>query len=122
MDNDCKVSRWAILKNRLNNLTPEEFKSFAEKKKDAIIIDCRTTEEFRTGKLFNAVHFDYFDYDFIDRMEALDSEKIYLIYCRSGRRSLRTCTLFRNGGFKNIYNLSGGLNAWSAVYGLEGVS
>jgi rhodanese-related sulfurtransferase len=37
------------------------------------------------------------------------------VYCRSERRSIRSCRLMQNGGFKNIFNLSGGLNALDAL-------
>jgi len=122
MDNDCKVSRWAILKNQLNNLTPKEFKSMVESSENIVLLDCRKPEEFATGKLYNALNIDYLGEGFLEKMETLDIEKTYLIYCRSGRRSIRTCTLLKNGGFKNIYNLSGGLNAWNDALGIEGLN
>lgn len=122
MNNECKISRWAILKNQLNNLTPEEFKLMVEKSENLVILDCRKPEEYAGGKLYHAANMDYLGSDFLEKMETLDIEKTYLIYCRSGRRSLRTCTLLKNGGFKSIYNLTGGLNAWSAVFGTKGIN
>lgn len=107
----CEVSRWKLLKSQLNNLHPEEFqKGFASK--DAILVDVRTAEEFATGHLPGAMNLDYFAYEFIDRLEELDVDANYFVYCRSSRRSLRACTLMRNGGFKNIFHLDGGLVAW----------
>lgn len=121
MEENCKISRWSILKGQLNNLTPEEFKTAVESTESAVVIDCRKPEELQTGKLFDALHVNYLGEKFLDQLESLDSEKQYFVYCRSGRRSLRTCTLFKNGGIKNVYNLDGGLNAWVDVFGEEGI-
>ena len=108
----CKISRWEILKQQLNNLQPEEFYHTITDRKDLIVIDVRTEEEFAAGHLPNAINISYLSYDFWDRIEQLDPEANYYVYCRSGRRSVRTCTLMKNGGFKNIFNLDGGLNSW----------
>ena len=56
---------------------------------------------------------------FWDQIEALDTNKTYLIYCRTGRRSLRACTLMKNGGFdkEKVFNLDGGMTAWEEEFG-----
>ena len=43
----------------------------------------------------------------------MDTTAPYFIYCRSSRRSVRACTLMRNGGFQELYNMDGGLAAWT---------
>lgn len=111
----CKISRWEILKQQLNNLGSEEFQQAIAQGKNLVVIDVRTEEEFTAGHLPNAINISYLAYDFWDRMEQLDPDTHYYVYCRSGRRSVRTCTLMKNGGFKNVYNLDGGLNAWKAA-------
>jgi rhodanese-related sulfurtransferase len=113
----CKVSRWQIIKSQLNNLDPEEFYQEVKRTPDAIVIDVRTAGEFEKGHLFDAVNIDYLSCDFWDQMEALDSDQTYFVYCRSGRRSVRTCMLMKNGGFRKVYNLDGGLNLWQECFG-----
>jgi rhodanese-related sulfurtransferase len=119
MANDCKISRWALLKGGLNNLTPGEFAELMAARPDAVLLDCRTPQEFEFGKLKNAINFDYLSKDFVGEMEKLDREATYLVYCRSERRSIRTCILLQNGGFKSVYNLDGGLVAWVEKFGPE---
>lgn len=116
----CKISRWQILKSQLNNLTPEEFQSLVLETDNAVVIDVRTNQEYRQGRLFDAVNIDYLAYDFWDQIETLDPEKTYFVYCRSGRRSVRTCTLMHNGGFQKVFNLDGGLNLWEKAFGRTG--
>lgn len=114
MSEVCKVRRWDLLKKQLNNFSPDEFQEAMAKWPEAVVIDCRTAGEFNSGHLEGAQNIDYLDYDFLDKIEALDSEKTYLVYCRTGRRSVRTCMLLKNSGIEKAYNLDGGLTALQA--------
>lgn len=114
MDKSCKTPRWQMLKAQLNNLVPQQFLEILQNTNKPIVIDVRTPQEFLIGHLPNAINIDYLSDDFWERLENLSRDHDYLVYCRSGRRSIRTCTLMRNGGFDNqrIYNLEGGYERW----------
>lgn len=46
--------------------------------------------------------------------ELIKNDEIPVIfYCRNGIRSARAARKLRNAGFENVYNLSGGTNAWA---------
>ena len=111
MEEYCRLNRWEMLKKQLKNLTPSNFLAMKNTNPSAILIDCRIPEEFATGYLEGATNMDYFGEQFYDQLEGLNTEATYLVYCRSGRRSLRTCTLMQNSGFGKVYNLDGGLKA-----------
>jgi rhodanese-related sulfurtransferase len=121
MEENCKIKRWDILKSKLNNLSPEEFVEFMAKHPDVVLIDCRKPDEHRTIYIPNSLNYDYLGEDFWEEMEILPLEKTYLVYCNSSRRSIRTCTLMQNGGFKQVYNLDGGLNRWVEELGEQGL-
>lgn len=116
----CQIPRWQIFKSRLNNLHPKQFLAMMEEDTDIQLIDVRTPAEFASFHLPNAQNIDYLGENFWEQMETLDSSKITLVYCRTGRRSVRTCTLMRNGGFDNakIFNLDGGIVVWEEVFGI----
>ena len=122
MEEFCRINRWEMLKKQLKNLKPTEFLAMKKEHPKAILIDCRVPIEFKTGYLEGAQNMDYFGEEFYDQLENLDSNAIYLVYCRSGRRSLRTCTLMQNSGFLQVYNLDGGLKAWFEELGTEGMT
>ena len=110
-DKSCKTPRWRMLKSQLNNLSAQEFISASNTFENAIIIDVRTADEYRSGHILNSINLNFFAEDLLDKIEDLEKGKSYLVYCRSGRRSIRVCTWMRNGGFDNqkIFNLDKGL-------------
>lgn len=108
----CPVSRWDLLKQQLDNLDAPGFRRQMTEP-GVILLDVRTRAEYEAFHLPDALNLDYLAPEFIDRLETLDPAATYLVYCRSGRRSTRACTLMRNGGFKRVYNLAEGLNVWN---------
>ena len=105
----CEVPRWSLIKATLNNLEYESFLEKYQKEKDAIMIDCRRPDEFDFLHLEEAINIDYLSYDLADLLEKLDREKVYYVYCRSGRRSLRMCKLMENCGISQVYNMEEGI-------------
>lgn len=112
----CRVTRWQLLRQQLNHLEPAAFRKAIEKDPHAVVLDVRTEAEFEQGALPGAIHLNYLDYGFLDRLDNLDKEATYLVYCRTGRRSIRTCLLMQNSGFRRVFNLDGGLSAWKAAF------
>jgi len=47
------------------------------------------------------------------RIRELDSTRETVVYCRTGRRSAHVVGFLRQWGFENVWNLRGGLHAWS---------
>jgi len=70
------------------------------------------TGEVAQGMIENAIQIDFNASDFESKIAALDKDKEYLMYCRSGNRSGRACKMMQKKGFKNLYNLEKGYSAW----------
>lgn len=116
MPDNCEVPRWQLLKSELENIDPEYCHRLRQQE-NVILMDVRTEAEFNSGSLGDAVNFDYLAHGFLDKLEELNRDRTYLIFCRTGRRSLRTGILMKNWGFEKIYNLDGGLVAWEEEFG-----
>jgi rhodanese-related sulfurtransferase len=108
----CELNRWELFRREQKNLNRAGFEQVLREHPEAVILDVRTKQEFSEWQIPGAIHMDYFAYDLLDRFEEMDKNLPYLIYCRSGRRSVRVCVLMRNSGFTNLYNLDGGLKNW----------
>lgn len=97
----------------------QTFKSLFEED-SYVLIDVRTPEEFRNGRLNGAVNIDFYEETFEDTIDELDKRKKYLLYCRSGNRSRQAMFLMRDLGFEEVYNLSGGIVSWGkSGYSIE---
>lgn len=73
-----------------------------------IIIDVRTQNEFNQGHLANVdLHYDFNGGEFEDKVDELDKEKTYYLYCRTGNRSGQAAEIMKSRGFKNVHNIGG---------------
>lgn len=82
-------------------------------KGDVQILDVRTPEEFQQGHIANAMMANVNDEkEFERRVSSLDKDKSVYVYCLAGSRSRTAANQLRSKGFKNVVELSGGMNAW----------
>ncbi len=49
----------------------------------------------------------------MDNLNKISKDKQVIIHCRSGARSGAICQALEAKGFTNVYNLKGGIIAWS---------
>ena len=96
------------------NLTQQEWVSQLQEDENAIILDVRTEDEWNDGIIENAINIDIHQGQlFINEIEALDKNKNYYVYCRSGARSAKACEIMNELGIENAFNLTGGILAWN---------
>ncbi len=85
-----------------------------------VVLDVRTPEEYAAGHIAGSENLDFYAPDFLDRLDGLDKETPYFVYCRSGNRSATTIDAMRDLGFTEVYELGGGVVTWAeAGYPLE---
>ncbi len=96
------------------NLPPAEAKAYLESAKP-VLLDVRTAEEYSAGHISGALQLDYYAADFREKLDRMDKNANYLIYCRSGKRSAASLQTMRELGFREIHDIAGGFNAWTAA-------
>jgi len=96
-------------------LTVNDFEKKLEVTKDKIILDVRTKDEFGQGHLADATMIDYYKNDFRQQLGRLDKTKPVFVYCAAGRRSSSASEILIELGFKNVYDLQGGMRAWAGA-------
>jgi thioredoxin 1 len=79
---------------------------------DAQLIDVRSPEEYADGGIAGSLNINYNSADFEDRISKLDKTKPVLVYCLSGGRSGNAANKMNEMGFKEVYNMQGGLVQW----------
>ena len=80
-----------------------------------VVLDVRTDQEVNEAHIEGSQHIDVLRTDeFTTKVNALDKEKTYYVICRSGGRSSKAANMMIELGFKNVYNVEGGMTAWQA--------
>jgi rhodanese-related sulfurtransferase len=96
------------------DLTQNDWKEQLAQDSNAAILDVRTPEEWSEGIIPNAIQLDiYQGQGFIYKLEELDKSKNYYVYCKAGGRSAQACSIMKQLGFENTYNLIGGMMQWN---------
>ena len=95
----------------INQMNSDELMEFIELN-DAILVDVRTEDEYNSGYIENSLNIDYFSNDFSVNADKLDKNTPIILYCRSGNRSSMSANKISKLGFKEIYNLEGGILEW----------
>lgn len=75
------------------------------------LIDVRTPAEVARGAIAGARHIELATLP--ARIGELDPECPCVIYCLSGARSAQACTFLAQRGYARLYNLQGGIAAWT---------
>ena len=82
-------------------------------REDAVVVDVRETGEWSAGHIPNARHIALGQLD--NRIGELDKLKAkpVIVCCASGNRSSSACGKFKKAGFERVFNLNGGIRAWT---------
>jgi len=82
-------------------------------RQDALVVDVRETAEWSSGHLPNARHIALGRLGkHLSEIEKF-KEKPVIVVCASGNRSSAACGTLKKAGFQQVFNLAGGVHAWS---------
>lgn len=76
-------------------------------------VDVRSKEEYEGGHIDDAINIDIMSESFLDEVEKLNKGGHYVVYCESGSRSLSAVSTMEMVGFKNVFNMVGGITEWN---------
>ena len=95
-------------------LTPSEFCarwSAADRGKSVVLLDVREQDELDAAAVTDALHIPMREIP--ARLGELDRTVPLVVMCHSGGRSRRVTEFLLSNGFLNVFNLRGGIDAWS---------
>jgi len=94
------------------NINSDELKSYLDEGKDIYLLDVHIPEQTHIKGTD-----DFIPYTEIENYQSRlpkDKNTEIVVYCRSGNMSETASETLINLGYKNVKNLSGGINAWKA--------
>jgi rhodanese-related sulfurtransferase len=103
----------------MKHISVEELKAKLDSGEKINLIDCREPHEYEEANLGGRlIPLGKIQTMQIDEIEDLKDEEVY-IHCRSGKRSQMACMVLDQMGFKDTYNVDGGILAWQEKYGIQ---
>jgi len=94
-------------------ITPEQLKKWYDDNKDMIILDARNDYEIRLGTFKDAIDLNIQNFrEFNDALDQLDDDiknKPVVTFCTGGIRCEKAAPLMLKKGFKEVYQLDGGI-------------
>jgi len=94
-------------------LAPQQFKDKMEELNNELVLDLRSHGELhRVGPIKGAQNLDFNNGRFKSAIPQLDKNTPVMLYCAGGNRSSEAAKQLNDAGFKEVYDLQGGVTAW----------
>ena len=93
------------------NLDAEDFSIRMQSSDNLLLIDTRTFEEFAGERMPGAILVESKS-KLAEMADSLDFDRPIFLYCENDQRSPVACQVLCDMGFRNVYNLKGGLIEW----------
>ena len=95
----------------MSEISPQELKARLDGRPAPLLLDVRQDWETQICRLPNAVHIPIEELE--ARVDELNPEDQIVVYCHQGVRSAAVAEYLRSVGFRDVQNLSGGLDLWA---------
>ena len=96
----------------LRELTPSELAQKLARGDDLDLIDVREPHEYAIARIDGARLIPLGT--LTEAIASLEREREIIVHCKSGGRSARAVRFLQDVGFRNVWNLTGGITRWSA--------
>jgi rhodanese-related sulfurtransferase len=95
-------------------ITAQEVNTMLKRNDDAVVLDVRERSEYcsKDGHIPGAINYPWNSGVLQKRYPEIGVTDTILIVCRSGRRSHEAADYLKGKGFSNIYDVTGGMDAW----------
>jgi rhodanese-related sulfurtransferase len=100
------------IKGTVETVQPIDLKKSIEAQKNIIILDAREQNEYNVSHIQGAKFIGYDNFDLSTLPSISKDTKIY-VYCSIGYRSEKIGEKLMDAGYKNVYNLYGGIFSWT---------
>jgi sulfur-carrier protein adenylyltransferase/sulfurtransferase len=96
--------------NGVPEITVGELKSKLDKGEDINVLDVREPHEYEVANIgVKLIPLG----ELPQRLIELDQDEYFVVHCKTGSRSAKAVKLLQDAGFENVYNVKGGITAWS---------
>ncbi|MCG5254644.1 rhodanese-like domain-containing protein [Brevibacillus agri] len=94
----------------LQVISSETLTEMLEKKMDMVIVDLREPELFAKGRIPTAINIPFVDIK--TKYTSIPKDKKIVFVCHTGRMGTESGNFLLQNGYKDVYNLEGGMAKW----------
>ena len=99
--------------NQVREMTAAEVAAARARGEEFLLLDVREPQEHRTARIGDSLLLPLGELEArAGELEAWRGRRI-VIHCHHGRRSAMACEILERHGFPDVWNLAGGIEAWS---------
>jgi molybdopterin/thiamine biosynthesis adenylyltransferase/rhodanese-related sulfurtransferase len=103
----CGIPQAQAQADEVPEITVEELK---EKLDEVSVLDVREPHEYEVANIgARLIPLG----ELPERLIELDRDETFAVHCKTGGRSARAVKLLKEAGFQDVYNVKGGITAWS---------
>ena len=92
-------------------ITAEDLNNLLGNNDKPNLVDVRESNEFDYCHISGSINYPMSEIQ--EKWGSLDPNKEIIVICHHGARSMQVANFLENQGFKNIYNLEGGVDEWA---------
>ena len=96
---------------KIKEIQTADLKNKIDNKDDFLLIDVRENSEIEISKIQESIHIPMAEIP--NNIDKIKSKKLVVVMCKSGGRSANVCEYLIQNGFKDVYNLNGGIIKWA---------
>ena len=90
------------------NISVNEMFEIIKTNENTVLLDVRSTQEYQEGHITGSINIPVYDLEKTSTSK-LNKESIIIVYCSAGVRSKRAIQTLKKLGYKNLYNIEGGI-------------
>ena len=105
-----KILRRTRNKSVIKEIDYETLKKLIKNNANIIVVDTRSPQEFTENRIKTAINIPVYDISKMAYKLLPNRTSNIVLYCQSGERSKKACTILEKLGYTNLYNLYGGLD------------
>lgn len=110
---NVEMEEWPNETDFIKTMNPDEV-DFELVSLACVLLDVRRAGEVEKEKMKESYHIPL--HELSNRLKELDKNKIIVVYCAGGYRSMIAASILKRDGFKNVININGGINLVKNVH------
>jgi rhodanese-related sulfurtransferase len=101
-----------MLQSNIPQITTDDVQKAINEKKDIVLLDVRTPEEYSRGKIDGSINISVENIHGQIVSTVPDKNKTIYVYCLSGSRSEVAVAMMKQLGYNNAFSMTSGLLMW----------